>query len=74
MDASMSTVPTNLSSVTPRGIWTKGASLTSVGISSWPSFSLSPSWTPERISQCGCNLKGMVRALMRAYAAVVQVL
>ena len=44
----MSTVPTSLSSVTPRGICTKGASLTSVGISSWPSFSLSPSWKHGR--------------------------
>ena len=56
MEASMSTVPTNLSSVTPRGIWTKGASFTSAGISPWPSFSLSPSWTPEHLSQHGCRL------------------
>ena len=40
----MSTVPTRRSSVTPSGICTKGASLTSAGISPLPSFSRSPSW------------------------------
>ena len=40
----MSTVPTRRSSVTPSGICTKGASLTSAGIWPLPSFSRSPSW------------------------------
>ncbi len=63
MEASMSTVPTNLSSVTPRGIWTKGASFTSVGISPWPSFSLRPSWTPDKNSQHTCNLTSTGRGI-----------
>ena len=49
----MSTVPTKRSSVTPSGICTKGASLTSAGISPLPNFSRSPSWqcTISRESQ-----------------------
>jgi hypothetical protein len=42
MDASMSTVPTSRSSVTPRGICTKGASRIFLWISPDPIFSRSP--------------------------------
>ncbi len=44
MDASMSTVPTRRSSVTPSGICTNGASRTRVFTSPLPSFSARPSW------------------------------
>lgn len=66
MEASMSTVPTNLSSVTPRGICTKGASFTSAGISPWPNFSLSPSWKPEKLGRC--RTQSMADTLLRACA------
>ena len=44
MDASMSTVPTSRSSVTPSGICTKGADRTRVGGGPAPSFSRRPSY------------------------------
>jgi len=51
MEASMSTVPTRRSSVTPSGICTKGAARTLVGGGPAPIFSLRPS--------CTCNATSM---------------